>query len=166
MPISLFTANMKSKCFILILGFFCLNHPAFANHPSAALAQAVRTELYFGAIPILQWNQFLAQIVTPLFPDGLTWFNVAGQWKGPNGQLQKEPSRMLIILYADTRQNDQAIEKIRRQFKRRFHQQAVLRVSLRVKAEDLTTFAYPTSVPGVYAHRWEWFGLEFRSSML
>lgn len=98
--------------------------------------EMVRTELYFGAIPRSQWDSFLKQVVTPLFPEGLTWFDVQGQWRAPDGVTRKLPSRLLIILYADNRRNDQAIEQVRRQFKARFHHLAVLRVSMKVQAAD------------------------------
>ena len=94
----------------------------------------IRTELYFGPVPIGQWNQFLAQVVTPLFPDGLTWFDVQGQWRAPDGNIRKLPSRILNILYPDSRKNDRAIEQVRQQFESRFHQLSVLRVSSKVKA--------------------------------
>jgi hypothetical protein len=95
----------------------------------------VRTELYFGPVSVRDWDEFLAHIVTPLFPDGLTWFDVQGQWRAPNGKIRKLPSRMLIILYPDTLRNDAAVEQVRRQFKSRFHQLSVLRVSSKVSAE-------------------------------
>ena len=94
----------------------------------------IRTELYFGPVPIGQWNQFLAQVVTPLFPDGLTWFDVQGQWRAPDGNIRKLPSRILILLYPDSRKNDRAIEQVRQQFKSRFHQLSVLKVSSKVAA--------------------------------
>jgi len=43
---------------------------------------------------------------------------------------------MLIVLYADSRRNDQAIEQVRREFKNQFHRLAVLRVSMKVQAAD------------------------------
>jgi Protein of unknown function (DUF3574) len=43
---------------------------------------------------------------------------------------------MLIVLYADSRRNDQAIEQVRREFKNQFHHLAVLRVSMKVQAAD------------------------------
>jgi hypothetical protein len=43
---------------------------------------------------------------------------------------------MLIVLYADSRQNGQAIEHVRWQFKNQFHHLAVLRVSMKVQAAD------------------------------
>jgi Protein of unknown function (DUF3574) len=75
-------------------------------------------------------------VVTPLFPEGLTWFDVQGQWRAPDGVTRKLPSRMLIVLYADSRRNDQAIEQVRSQFKNQFHHLAVLRVSMKVQAAD------------------------------
>ena len=97
-----------------------------AKYPSGS-SQMVRTELYFGVIPRSQWDGFLKQVVTPLFPEGLTWFDVQGQWRAPDDVTRKLPSRMLIVLYADSRRNDQAIERVRREFKNQFHHLAVLR---------------------------------------
>jgi uncharacterized protein DUF3574 len=75
-------------------------------------------------------------VVTPLFPEGLTWFDVQGQWRAPDGVTRKLPSRMLIVLYADNRRNELAIEQVRREFKNQFHHLAVLRVSMKVQAAD------------------------------
>jgi hypothetical protein len=41
---------------------------------------------------------------------------------------------MLIILYPDSRKNDRGIEQVRQQFKSRFHQLSVLKVSSKVTA--------------------------------
>ena len=87
---------------ILLLFLICSVGPVSAapavKYPSG---QMVRTELYFGAIPRSQWDGFLKQVVTPLFPEGLTWFDVQGQWRASDGVTRKLPSRMLIVLYAD-----------------------------------------------------------------
>jgi hypothetical protein len=104
--------------------------PAVGAHPM------VRTELYFGAVPKDQWDNFLARVVTPLFPEGLTWYDVQGQWRAPDGVTRKLPSRMLIVIYTDTVRNDLAIERVRQQFKEQFHHLAVLRVSVKVQAAD------------------------------
>jgi hypothetical protein len=123
----------------LLLFLTCSVGPVSAapvvKYPSGP-SQMVRTELYFGAIPRSQWDGFLKQVVTPLFPEGLTWFDVQGQWRAPDGVTRKLPSRMLIVLYADSRRNDQAIEQVRREFKNQFHHLAVLRVSMKVQAAD------------------------------
>jgi len=103
------------------------------NRPTTSRSM-IRTELYFGAVPLSNWHQFLSEVVTPLFPEGLTWFDVQGQWLARDGQTHHLPSRILIILYPDTPENDRAIEKIRRRFIDQFHHQSVLRISANVRA--------------------------------
>ena len=124
--------NLRSFLVIVLLSWG--NQAVPARPAAVAPVNMIRTELYFGPVPVGQWNQFLAQIVTPLFPDGLTWFDVQGQWKAPDGKIRKLSSRMLIILYPDSPKNDRAIDQVRQQFKSRFHQLSVLRVSSRVTA--------------------------------
>jgi uncharacterized protein DUF3574 len=146
-----FLSNMKLRHLVLMLGFTYLNHPVLAKPGVTDQVRPVRTELYFGWVPSVEWKEFLAKEVTPLFPDGLTWFDVAGQWKAPAGEIEKGHSRLLIILYPDTQQNDRAIEMIRQRFKVRFHQQAVLRVSVKVEAKDLSALDPSTEFRGSVA---------------
>jgi hypothetical protein len=124
---------------IIIIGIVFFVGPVSggaAARPDAGPNPMVRTELYFGAVPKDQWDNFLARVVTPLFPEGLTWYDVQGQWRAPDGVTRKLPSRMLIVIYADTFRNDLAIERVRQQFKNQFHHLAVLRVSMKVQAAD------------------------------
>jgi hypothetical protein len=124
---------------ILIIGIVFFVGPVSgeaAARPDAGPNAMVRTELYFGAVPRDQWDNFLARVVTPLFPEGLTWYDVQGQWRAPDGVTRKLPSRMLIVIYADTLRNDLAIERVRQRFKNQFHHLAVLRVSMKVQAAD------------------------------
>jgi len=88
-----------------------------------------RAELYFGAggsRNAAAWRGFLAQVVTPRFPDGFTVLDGAGQWRGPRG-LMREASHVLIIFYEPSARTDQALDEIREAYKARFHQQSVLR---------------------------------------
>ncbi|MGY4533138.1 hypothetical protein ACVW0Y_002268 [Pseudomonas sp. TE3786] len=110
----------------------------YVGSPVAKVAhehQMQRTELYFGAIATPQWQQFLAQEVTPRFPDGLSWYDVNGQWRGPSGQPEKLPSRIVLLIHADNPGNRQALADIGRLFKQRFGL-AVLQVSSVVQASD------------------------------
>lgn len=120
--------------------------PAFAQaQPAASIPNAeatprverrlLRTELYFAAIDRRQWDRFLADTVTPRFPEGLSWLDVHGQWREPGGRIGKLPSRLLIILHADTPANDAALDEIGLRFQQR-HRYAVLRVSAPVVASD------------------------------
>ena len=66
---------------------------------------AVMESLYFGTamstgrVTQTQWQQFLADVITPRFPDGLTAWAAAGQWRNPSGELQKEDSYVLHVVH-------------------------------------------------------------------
>lgn len=98
-----------------------------------------RTELYFGrSIPgggmvsDDEWAKFLAEVVTPRFPDGFTIVRATGQFREKNGTIDKEPTEILLFLYAaKTRTSSRRkIEEIRRAYKRQFRQESVLRMDL------------------------------------
>ena len=40
---------------------------------------------------------FLAEEATPRFPDGLTVLDAAGQWRGADGRVLRERSKLLVI---------------------------------------------------------------------
>ncbi len=110
--------------------------PAAADTPAAASGHAMlRTELYFERAELAGWEDFLAGEVTPRFPDGLTWFDVNGQWRGPSGGPEKMASRLLIVLHADNAGNEQALQDIATRFHARFGSN-VLVVSQPARARD------------------------------
>lgn len=99
----------------------------------------LRTELYFGRsmpdrtlISDDDWKSFLAETVTPLFPDGFTVMTAFGQYRGKDGRVIAEPSQVLIILYPgrSKRESGVKIEQIRVAYINRFAQESVLRVDL------------------------------------
>jgi len=91
----------------------------------------VRVELYLGvprgAHADAAWRAFLATVVTPRFPDGLTVLEGAGQWRGPRG-IERERSRVIVILHVPDATSDRRVEDIRDAYKARFKQRSVLRV--------------------------------------
>lgn len=90
----------------------------------------VRLELVFGlghGVTERNFMRFLAREVTPRFPDGLSLFEGYGQWRNSHGRLVKEPSRLLLIWHAADAGSDAKVEAIRTAYKRRFHQESVLR---------------------------------------
>ena len=86
------------------------------------------TSMPQGTVTSEEWQKFLAEVITPLFPEGLTAWAAAGQWKDPNGLLQKEDSYVLHLVHDDSDRADRSIHEIVARYKERFHQQAVLRV--------------------------------------
>jgi len=89
-----------------------------ASGPSPA--PMLRSELYFERVDTDAWDAFLADEITPRFPDGLTWWDVNGQWRGPSGGPEKMPSRLLVVLHAGSAHNEQSLQDIARLFHARF----------------------------------------------
>lgn len=93
-----------------------------------------RVELIFGAtskrglITQKMWKRFLASEVTPRFPDGLSTFDIKGQWRNAKGDIVKLPSRILLIWYPPAPDASAKIDAIRDAFNRRYDQESVMRV--------------------------------------
>ena len=115
----------------LVVG--CATAPA-TNACRADEQSAIVDSLYFGtAMPSGQvsagdWQQFLAEVITPRFPEGLTAWSAAGQWRNPAGELQKEDSYVLHVVHKDEAKYEAAVHEIVDAYKSRFQQEAVLRV--------------------------------------
>ncbi len=74
------------------------------------------------------WEGFLADTVTPRFPDGLTVLDARGQWRGSSGEIQKERSKLLVILAPPGDDAPRLIDEVTEEYKRRFDQESVLSV--------------------------------------
>jgi hypothetical protein len=92
--------------------------------------------LFFGAenpdgseVTGKEWKRFLNNEITPRFPDGLTVLTGGGQFRDSTGEITKETSRVLILLYPVETQAESSmkIEQIREAYKQAFQQQSVLR---------------------------------------
>lgn len=91
----------------------------------------VRDALYFGrnrpgsgSVSDAEWATFLADAVTPRFPDGFTVHAAQGQWRGANGAIERESSKLLHDGNAAALQRISAIAD---EYRTRFRQEAVLR---------------------------------------
>jgi Protein of unknown function (DUF3574) len=96
-----------------------------------------RTELFFGTekpegppVSDDDFRGFLDSQITPRFPDGLTVVKGDGQFTDSAGEIIKEASFILILLYPieNVRDSNRRIESIRRCYLRQFDQESVLRV--------------------------------------
>lgn len=100
-----------------------------------ALAFA-RTELFFGTdkpdgvVTDAEFRAFLDNQITPRFPDGLTVVKGDGQFRDAGGEIIKEASFILILLYPieSVKDSSRRIESIRRCYLLQFQQESVLRV--------------------------------------
>jgi hypothetical protein len=72
------------------------------------------------------WTQFLAREITPRFPDGLTVFDAAGQWRSPQGgSILRERSKVVMIVVPENPPVQERIDAIASAYKRQFKQQSV-----------------------------------------
>jgi len=116
-------------CLGLVAAFSIASAKAEANCAPPAKSMA-RLELIFGLghrVTSRAFMTFLAQEVTPRFPEGLSLFSGYGQWRNGKGQILKEASRLLLIWYLPDAQSNAKIEAIRKAYKARFGQESVLR---------------------------------------
>ena len=73
------------------------------------------------------WAAFLADTVTPRFPDGLTVVDGAGQWRDSAGVVWRERSKVLIILAPSGEEGMRLTDEISQEYETRFGQETVLR---------------------------------------
>jgi hypothetical protein len=97
--------------------------------------QAMKSEtLYFGTerpggtVAAADWQAFVDGTVTPRFPQGLSVWPAAGQWRNGRGLIVSEAAHVLNIVHAGSAAQDRALQDIVAAYKARFQQEAVLRV--------------------------------------
>ncbi|OAR27186.1 hypothetical protein A8W25_02675 [Streptomyces sp. ERV7] len=120
--------------------------------PAAATAQSneghgspyISTHLYFGTgrhqgkppITDEEFMKFVAEVVTPRFPSGLTLQEGRGQWRDKDGDINRERSYELTVLYPvkEARGRDRDIEYIRKLYCTMYELESVGRADVRVQA--------------------------------
>ena len=87
-----------------------------------------RSDGYGEVVDDAAWDTFLKDTVTPRFPDGLTVLDALGQWRNSEGLVQKERTKLLVILLPPDLDSSRPIGEISEVYKRRFGQESVLQV--------------------------------------
>ena len=104
----------------------------------ASSASQVRTTLYFGlarpkgSVSELEWQIFLRDEVTGRFPDGLTVWEAEGQWRTPAGSIDREQSKVVLLVHPDTAAARQSVQSVIEAYRKAFEQESVLWESARV----------------------------------
>ncbi len=125
--------RLVALCLVLaLLGMVGCNPLAEPDCPDGS-DQFVEYQLFMGrggesgeVVSDAGWAQFLADSVTPRFPDGLTVLDGQGQWRNAAGQVERERSKVLILFAAAGDQGK--IDAISSEYEIRFGQESVLRV--------------------------------------
>ncbi|WP_328314210.1 DUF3574 domain-containing protein [Streptomyces sp. NBC_00442] len=105
----------------------------------------VATHLYFGTgrhngePPITddQFMKFVADVITPRFPVGLTIQEGRGQWRDKTGSINRENSYELTVLYPsrEARTHDPDIEYIRNLYCSMYGLESVGRADVKAQAD-------------------------------
>jgi Protein of unknown function (DUF3574) len=120
---------------VLFLGLLGVDvgEAAATNRCRPPLEPWTQVELYFGrglggdaVVSEEAFQDFLAGVVTPLFPDGLSVVDVAGQFRDNEGTIAREPTKLLILLVLDAAEAAADVETVVIAYKERFDQQSVL----------------------------------------
>jgi Protein of unknown function (DUF3574) len=127
---------------IAVLAAVGCSHSVPSNTPLAVPSCArgdttlVRETLYFGrnrpgggTVSDPEWRSFLAEVVTPRFPLGLTVLEATGQWQGAGRAVEQERSEIVTVFHPGGEAGRRSVREIALEYKRRFNQEAVLRES-------------------------------------
>ncbi|MFB6708649.1 DUF3574 domain-containing protein [Streptomyces sp. NPDC056333] len=121
---------------------------ASRSAPSGVAARGkayIETRLFFGTerpdggpdVTDQQFLTFVDEEVTPRFPRGLTIQDGRGQWRDSHGEIERERSYELILLYPATeaRLRDEQIDRIRNAYENAYAQDSVARLEERTTAD-------------------------------
>jgi hypothetical protein len=114
--------------------------PAAIGPPSASYVcllpaeqPVVVVELFFGRairgrapLSDAEWAEFVAQTITPNFPDGFTVLDGEGQWRDPRtGQIAPEPAKILLVAAKPAPDLPHRLAAVSGAYQAGFHQQSV-----------------------------------------
>lgn len=98
--------------------------------------QVIADRLFFGrnipaggTVSDEELQTFLREVVTPRFPKGFTMWEDRGQWLDPRGTLVREQGFVIEVLHEKSATVDADVAAIAAEYKKRFGQDAVLRVT-------------------------------------
>lgn len=128
-----------------LLGGGCVTMPSGGPVGPAVLAApgepTVRSELLCGrnrpdgsVVTDQEWQAFVAEQVTPRFPDGFTVLDAVGQYRDRAGRIVTEPSKLILLLHPGEARHHAAIQEIRDAYRRQFQQESVLLVTSPARA--------------------------------
>jgi hypothetical protein len=108
--------------------------PQTAAACPAPLKSALQFNLYFGRetanggqVSEAEWAKFLADEVTPRFPDGLSVIDVAGQSRESSGRMAREKTKLLVVVVFDAPAHLPKVQAVVDAYNKRYGQHGVFR---------------------------------------
>ena len=103
MRLTLFRALLI--CLPFVLGCAKAGPVGQQSSPCATPVETTRHELFLGLqlpdsslIGDQEFDEFVAEVVNPLFQEGLTIIDAAGQYRLADGRKIEEPSKILLLI--------------------------------------------------------------------
>ena len=101
--------------------------------PEAKPDQWYASEIYFGRhfshrgqITEQQFSEFLSEVVTPLFPLGMTVYDAYGQMQHTSGSIVHQKTKVVLLVHQNSKADDAAINKIIAAYRSRFDKPQVM----------------------------------------
>ena len=88
-----------------------------------------------GTVSDSAWDAFMREVVTPGFPAGLTVWHAQGQWLDPRGTTAREAVVIVEVVHPLGDPADSVFARVANEYRQRFHQDAVLRITLNARTE-------------------------------
>lgn len=99
------------------------------------LKPAIEVDLYFGRnidkgreVSEAEWAAFLNEEVTPRFPDGLSVLDVRGQYRNPDGRIERERTKLLVVVVFDAPAHGPKVQAVIDAYAGRYGQHSVFRI--------------------------------------
>ena len=121
-------------CLLLAAG--CVSGAEPSEDCPDGYSRHIEFQLFFGLadssgnqISDAEWEQFQTEVITPRFPAGMSVIDVKGQWREPDGDIQRENTRMVRgLMAAPDGDGLRLVNEISDEFVRRFNQDPVFRI--------------------------------------
>lgn len=126
----------RARTFLLAgiaLSGACTPAAPAAPTPVDCRSRVSREVLYFGRligdtgmVSDSAWERFVAEVITPAFPEGFSVMSGVGQWRGADGKVISEPNKMVIFATPGSPETEAALLRIGERYRTLFGQEAVL----------------------------------------
>ncbi len=130
------TTLIAAAVALLLLASGCAASVAPPASCPDGYSRHIEFQLFFGLadgsgnqISDAEWEQFQTEVITPRFPEGMSVIDVKGQWREPDGDVQRENTRLVRgLMAAPDGDGLRLVNEISDEFVRRFNQDPVFRI--------------------------------------
>lgn len=127
---------------LLLLALAALPPPGRAKAQTPPAADTLKSEIYFGSraadgqtVEEQAWDAFVAQVVAPRFPAGLTIVDARGR-SGANVALDRV--RVLVVVHPNSPEAQARLAEVKAEFRKRFGSAGIFHTDQPVRVHAAT----------------------------